>query len=370
MAGIVNQALGGGLSNGFSLADKLQQRKDRSKLQELADLARGGLGNADIANQLGAGLIGLGQFGAGINAQNVPYQREQQALQRDFQNNQFQALQDHRSFQRNLAERQFDVSQQPKAPAGYLFNDPNNPSAGVSPLPGLPQEQPKPTSPVAKINRDFENGLISQQERDALVANATAPKQGLEITTTSDGTTTTRFGGRGGSKAPTEGQAKANIFSTRAEASNKILAELDGQGTDLQQVLIGNLPLGNFVNTPKFQQYKQAQRDFVNAILRQESGAVINPDEFANAQQQYFPQPGDSAEVIEQKRKNREIAVRTIREASGPFANKSFDDIPTSKGGIQGQAEDNPIVLQNAEQAENLKPGTFVSINGRIAVVE
>jgi hypothetical protein len=63
---------------------------------------------------------------------------------------------------------------------------------------------------------------------------------------------------------------------------------------------------------------EQAQRNFVNAVLRQESGAVISPSEFENAQKQYFPQPGDSAKVRDQKRQNRQSAIEGFRVMSGP----------------------------------------------------
>ena len=73
----------------------------------------------------------------------------------------------------------------------------------------------------------------------------------------------------------------------------------------------------------KTQQVEQAQRDFVNAVLRQESGAVIAPSEFDNAQKQYFTQPGDKKEVIEQKRKNRETAIAGLKVMAGPAANSN-----------------------------------------------
>jgi 3-deoxy-D-arabino-heptulosonate 7-phosphate (DAHP) synthase len=64
--------------------------------------------------------------------------------------------------------------------------------------------------------------------------------------------------------------------------------------------------------SPGEQQVEQAQRDFINAVLRRESGAVISNDEFANGRRQYFPQPGDTPQVIEQKRRNREMAIQGI----------------------------------------------------------
>lgn len=67
----------------------------------------------------------------------------------------------------------------------------------------------------------------------------------------------------------------------------------------------------------KLQQYEQAKRSFVNAVLRKESGAVINQDEFDNANAQYFPMFGDTPATIEQKRKNRESVIAGFMASSG-----------------------------------------------------
>ena len=64
----------------------------------------------------------------------------------------------------------------------------------------------------------------------------------------------------------------------------------------------------------KFKQIEQAQRDFINAVLRRESGAVIGEQEFENARLQYFPQPGDTPKVVKQKQKNREMQFAKIEE--------------------------------------------------------
>jgi hypothetical protein len=130
-------------------------------------------------------------------------------------------------------------------------------------------------------------------------------------------------------KPLTEFQGKAVMFGSRAAQSDKVLRELE---TNVNTVSLaakqaaGNVPLlggilgaaGNVMLSDNQQRVEQAQRDFVNAILRQESGAVISDQEFNNAKKQYFPQPGDSRAVIEQKRKNREIAIGGFKRIAGP----------------------------------------------------
>lgn len=135
-------------------------------------------------------------------------------------------------------------------------------------------------------------------------------------------------------KPMTESQAKALGFGTRAAESSSIL-ETVGQAGKVQPNLfkraVEAVPivgdsLGSVVNVlpsvlggpdaPQ-QQVEQAQRNFINAILRRESGAVISPGEFQNAALQYFPQPGDSPEVIAQKKRNRELTIGALREEVG-----------------------------------------------------
>jgi hypothetical protein len=131
------------------------------------------------------------------------------------------------------------------------------------------------------------------------------------------------------SRPLTESQGKATTFATRANEADQILNNI-GQGGAVQPGLLKrageSIPfvgagVGSMLNvtqSPQQQQVEQAQRNFVNAILRQESGAAIGKDEFASAQAQYFPQPGDSAEVIAQKAANRRSQIAGLSVQAGP----------------------------------------------------
>lgn len=113
-------------------------------------------------------------------------------------------------------------------------------------------------------------------------------------------------------------QSKALQFGSRMQESGKLLDSLASQGVTqpgyIKQAAnaIGMGAAANWTQSPQQQQVEQAQRDFVNAVLRRESGAAISEGEFDNARRQYFPQPGDSPEVIAQKRANRDLAQRGI----------------------------------------------------------
>lgn len=116
-----------------------------------------------------------------------------------------------------------------------------------------------------------------------------------------------------------EGQSNAATYADRMAAADSILGGLESQGTDLKQTIVGKVPvLGNYGVSADYQKYDQAKRDFINATLRKESGAVISPEDFDNADKQYFPQPGNGPEVLAQKRENRRIAVEGMKRAAGP----------------------------------------------------
>ena len=110
-------------------------------------------------------------------------------------------------------------------------------------------------------------------------------------------------------------------FGSRMALSNNLLQGIEEVGTQLDQQFFNKIPIfGNALTSNAFKQYDQARRNFVNAILRRESGAAIAPSEFESANLQYFPQPFDTPEVIAQKRVNRELATQMMLAASGANA--------------------------------------------------
>jgi hypothetical protein len=154
------------------------------------------------------------------------------------------------------------------------------------------------------------------------------------------------FGPKSGGKPMTEGQAKANLFGSRMRESDRILQELEGQYSPLAvnaKMGAEKLPgvgavagaVGNAMLSGQGQRAEQAQRDFVNAVLRRESGAVISDAEFANAQKQYFPQPNDKPENLAQKRRNRQMAIQGL-EAEVPGGLKMGAPAKPAAGGASG----------------------------------
>lgn len=122
-----------------------------------------------------------------------------------------------------------------------------------------------------------------------------------------------------GQKPMTEGQANAALYADRMRKSEPTIIENTAAGQNTFDKLKAQVPgVGNYLVSEGFQKYDQARRDFINATLRRESGAVISDAEFENANKQYFPQPGDGPDVLKQKEENRRIAIEGISRAAGP----------------------------------------------------
>ncbi|TGV26332.1 hypothetical protein [Mesorhizobium sp. M4B.F.Ca.ET.143.01.1.1] len=119
-----------------------------------------------------------------------------------------------------------------------------------------------------------------------------------------------------------EDMRKAGGFAVRAQEADKIVSQpnVTAAGSSMGQNAMAGAPfgLGNYLVSNDYQQFDQAQRDFINAVLRRESGAAISESEFQNARQQYFPQPGDGEDVIKQKAANRQLAVQSLYQSADP----------------------------------------------------
>jgi hypothetical protein len=162
-----------------------------------------------------------------------------------------------------------------------------------------------------------------------------------------DGTLEAIPGGPGDRKAnPTEGQGKASLYSSRAAEADAILNELGNdysrlgvaaKNSGITEWIPGATTAVNALSSDNTQKADQAQRNFINAVLRQESGAAISASEFDNARKQYFPQPGDSDAIVQQKAANRQTAIQGLNAMAGPLAKENIiprnEPMPSPKPG-------------------------------------
>lgn len=122
----------------------------------------------------------------------------------------------------------------------------------------------------------------------------------------------------------TEAQSKDIGYANRMFRAEQVLRDpkVVEAATSWPQAGIEGTPLipgavKNWAHSPDYQKFDQAKRDFVNAVLRRESGAAISQSEFDNAYKQYFPQPGDTPERMAEKQKNRQDTLAGIAGGGG-----------------------------------------------------
>ena len=70
----------------------------------------------------------------------------------------------------------------------------------------------------------------------------------------------------------------------------------------LKDTAAGKVPIGgNYWVSPEYQRARSAAFTWAQSVLRDESGAVLGAGEIANKLSTYFPEPGDSEQVIRDK---------------------------------------------------------------------
>lgn len=136
--------------------------------------------------------------------------------------------------------------------------------------------------------------------------------------------------GAGQGAKPTEGQLAATAYLQRMVGSEADLSELEAEG-DVALPFGANLVVdttfeGLLSLSEGQQRLLQAQRDWVRAKLRKESGAEIPPAEMMAEMRTYFPQPGDGQKTIAQKRAARARAMTQMEIMSG--AEPGAEEVP------------------------------------------
>lgn len=159
--------------------------------------------------------------------------------------------------------------------------------------------------------------------------------------------------GKGKDTALTESQGNATAFGMRMMEANKILTDLEKVGKKDTGIVkgavgstVGLIPFlgdkledmsGSVFNalpqvlgglSPEQQQVAQARINFITALLRKESGAAIGASEFATAEKNYFPKPGDDAATIAQKQQARQTAIKAMQIQAGPGAKQMGGALP------------------------------------------
>lgn len=212
-------------------------------------------------------------------------------------------------------------------------------------------------TPEARARLAAQYGITpNTPEYNSFVLNGTyTPKD--DLLTTSEGQTISRKlrgpdGGvigaeplvHGTPKAPPEHISKTANFAARMiEAERNVRRMIDGvdpisgvaspkfAATDWNAGVANAtmMPeiIGNQIRSSEHQLYRQGAQQWIRSFLRKESGAAISSDEFVQDFKTYFPQPGDSDDVVKQKQAARAAAMNGFVLEAGDYFTKQRPDL-------------------------------------------
>lgn len=154
--------------------------------------------------------------------------------------------------------------------------------------------------------------------------------QGMVMESDGQGGFTFRQGAGVGSadgRPATEGQLAGAGMLQRMTGAEEILRSVEREtGTvaiPIEKTFLMGTKLEGMALTPTEQRIAQAQRDWVRAKLRKESGAVIGADEMAAEILTYFPQVGEGPEIVAQKAEARRRAEEQLKIGAGTAAGQA-----------------------------------------------
>jgi len=128
-------------------------------------------------------------------------------------------------------------------------------------------------------------------------------------------------------ETPNEIQGKARGFAQRMYESGPIIDRNEKAGLSATDRNVDQmLPefVGRYLKSDEFKSLKQAEANFITALLRRESGASINDPEFIRDVAKYMPMPSDPDTVLEQKRQARQSAIQGMIAEAGTEGGKPW----------------------------------------------
>jgi len=115
-------------------------------------------------------------------------------------------------------------------------------------------------------------------------------------------------------------QGKAATYAGRMTVSSPIMDDLDEKALTWGQR--AKEKAGDFIgynlNSPDYKNLRVAQEAFLSGVIRKDSGAAVNPDEWTRYAHVYFPMPGDDTRTVALKRHLREIEFESMKREAGP----------------------------------------------------
>lgn len=215
-----------------------------------------------------------------------------------------------------------------------LKNNPNDSAAQYAAQQALAESN----KDVPDVSKAF--ALVGQYQSDPV-----ATQQALANLAATRASTAKNLTDIGAEKPATASQTTYANYAPRLETADSTIGDLTSSLSKMSTgVFALQESLPSALQTSDIQAYNQAKNNFINAVLRQESGAAIADSERKNYDQQYFPQPGDSPAVIAQKAQNRAQVIASYKTAAGPaytppLTSQSSEPTDTSKGAVWNRSD-------------------------------
>lgn len=155
-------------------------------------------------------------------------------------------------------------------------------------------------------------------------------------------------------KAPTANQSAAATYAINMKQANDTIESLQKFFTDktvVGQALTNNLP--SWVLGGDSQQLRQAENNFLLAVLRRQSGANITDSEFAREAERYFPQANDGPKVLADKAQNRRTAIEGLMNEAGPAISDDF--LSAVSSGKRNYTSIDDVLTDHPEEADKIE---------------
>lgn len=218
-------------------------------------------------------------------------------------------------------------------PPGFVLDPVPGQAPARGPVYGPPPKPPEPPTPL-QINAD-----TRAAQADARAA-AAADREAKTWQATHDPVTGKPLPNANPGREVQAERAAQGFYQKARDANYMYESQHVGARSYIGQKMydnasdvLNNLP-GWIGNSSERQQADAYQEAFVNAILRNESGAAVPDAELKRYQRIYFPVTGDGPEAIQAKAALRQNGIDALRAAAGT----AFHEMPDPGVGMGGAA--------------------------------
>ena len=139
----------------------------------------------------------------------------------------------------------------------------------------------------------------------------------------------------------TESQGKALQYLTEMQQTTSVFTKIENQGYNPTSNLWDRLT-PSVMNSREGVAYSNAMDKWIEAVLRDRSGAAIADPEYAKARKVFFPEYRDSAKNVQNKRELREAAMRAMNDRVIGRPGNVYTQFGKMEGGTEVVRDYNP----------------------------